>query len=147
MLLSSYTTRHAGWDLYLPLHNLFSTFSVYARHFDEQILHSTGVDYSCNCVYGLISVKTWCLGVSTCDNLPCIEHMQHDPQTSEICFSHGIMNCWERGKETLGIPCVLMHDYFHIKILRIMISSDTIWLMFWYFIGLPKCKILFLWCD
>ena len=37
-----------------------------ARHFPEQILHSTEVEYSCNCVYGLNSVKTWCLGVSTC---------------------------------------------------------------------------------
>ena len=88
-----------------------------ARHFPEQILHSTGVDYSCNCVYGLNSVKTWCLGVSTCATCcMCIEHIQHDPQRAcanapqkrfflTVTGYDWIMNCWERGKETLGIPC------------------------------------------
>ena len=96
MLLSSYTTRHAGWDLYLPLHNLFSTFSVYARHFDEQILHSTGVDYSCNCVYGLISVKTWCLGVSTCATCRVLNTCNTTLKPQKYVF---LTVLWTAGKE------------------------------------------------
>lgn len=96
MLLSSYTTRHAGWDLYLPLHNLLSTFSVYARHFDEQILHSTGVDYSCNCVYGLNSVKTWCLGVSTCATCRVLNTCNMTLKPQKYVF---LTVLWTAGKE------------------------------------------------